>query len=61
MPKPSKTRETSQWWRRRGRTLSGERKRGSQDFVSQAGGEEGQPGLASGPNRELPEEKVLLL
>ena len=30
-------------------------------FVTQAGGEKGQPGMASRPNRELPEKKVFLL
>ena len=29
--------------------------------MSQAGGEKGQPGMASRPNRELPEKKVFLL
>ena len=61
MPKPSKTRGTNQWWRRGVRTLSGEKEGGIQDFVTQAGGEKGQPGLACRPNGELPEEKVLLL
>ena len=37
------------------------KKGGSQDFVTQAGGEKSQPGVARRPNRELPEEKVLLL
>ena len=33
----------------------------SQDFVTQAGGEKSEPCVASRPNRELPEKKVLLL